>query len=332
MTYATYGDDPDFAAEYEEPVDETRRDLDDLFHLVEGLRYAVEEADARDQGLRRELTDLNEKVERHTGGVRRYESRMDLVTRQIERVQQQLQALERAVRLSDGIPVVDLDAVGPETRELATEAARWDTLEKQLVPKQQRARYEEQLERHTQLRLALTSCDADLIRTITTLAKTGRGSSARGDADAELTMLTRRRRTLLDEEIPTAATVAEAAKHALDEADVIEAKILPQLERAERAWADLQTRLRTSITDAIGSSALLPVWFSHAFGVAPPPGAAGDEWIRVAASVLAYRVSYGVDDQALPLGPAPGKDADPAERRWSWRALLETQLDDLALG
>ncbi|WIV61640.1 hypothetical protein [Amycolatopsis nalaikhensis] len=324
--YATYGDDPEFTQEYPEPVDTTRRDLDELFAAVDGLRAAVEETDDR---LRQDVADLTERLE--SGGTNRQEDRIDLLGRRLERLQQQVQALERAVRVSDGVPQVNLDDVGAETRALAAEAARWDDLHKELVTKEQRARYEEEITRLESVRAAHAQCDRDLLDVIEVLASTDRASRARGDAEPELRALTTRRRTLLDEEIPAAVEAAEQAKLALREADAVEARVVPQLERAERAWHDLQVRLRTRITDALGSNALLPTWFGNALGVSPPSGTSGDAWIRTAASVLAYRVTFGVTDQALPLGPPAPEDADTTERRWTWRARLESDLDQLSL-
>jgi hypothetical protein len=170
-----------------------------------------------------------------------------------------------------------------------------------------------------------------LLDVMRVLASTDRASRERGDAESSLRALSTRRRTLLDEEIPAAVSAAEQARLALREADAVEARVVPQLERAECAWHDLQVRLRTRITDALGSNALLPLWFGHALGVAPPPGASGDTWIRTAASVLAYRVTFGITDQALPLGPPAAEGTDTTERRWTWRARLESDLDELSL-
>ncbi|WP_206791779.1 hypothetical protein [Amycolatopsis sp. MtRt-6] len=322
--YATYGDDPEFTQEYDYPdaVDPTRRDLDELFAAVDGLRAA-------DDRLGQDVADLAERLE--SGDPHHQQDRLDLLGRQLERLRQQVRVLERAVRVSDGVPQADLDDVGAETRALAAEAARWDDLHKELVTKEQRARYAEEIAHLDSVRAALARCDADLRDVIGVLASTDRSSRARGDAESSLRALSTRRRTMLDEEIPAAAAAADQARLALREADAVEARVVPQLERAERAWHDLQVRLRTRITDALGSNALLPVWFGHALGVAPPSGTSGDAWIRTAASVLAYRVTFGVTDQALPLGPPAGEDADTTERRWTWRARLESELDDLAL-
>jgi hypothetical protein len=330
--YATYGDDPEFEqeyAEYPETADPTRRDFDELFAAVDGLRSAVEEADDRDRGLRQDVADLTDRLER--GGAHHQQDRLDVLGRQLERLQQQVQALERAVRVSDGVPQADLDDVGAETRALAAEAARWDDLHKELVTKEQRARHEQEIARLASVHEAHAQCDRDLLDVIGTLASTDRSTRARGDAESRLRALTTRRRTLLDEEIPAASDAAEQAKLALREADSVEARVVPQLERAERAWHDLQVRLRTRITDVLGSNALLPPWFGHALGVAPPSGTSGDAWIRTAASVLAYRVTFRIKDQALPLGPPAGEDTDTTERRWTWRARLESDLDELAL-
>ncbi|HET6704610.1 hypothetical protein [Amycolatopsis sp.] len=322
--YATYGDDPEFTQEYDYPdaVDPTRRDLDELFAAVDGLRAA-------DDRLGQDVADLAERLE--SGDPHRQQDRLDLLGRQLERLQQQVRVLERAVRVADGVPQADLDDVGAETRALAAEAARWDDLHKELVTKEQRARYAEEIAHLDSVRAALARCDADLRDVIGVLASTDRSSRARGDAESSLRALSTRRRTMLDEEIPAAVAAADQARLALREADAVEARVVPQLERAERAWHDLQVRLRTRITDALGSNALLPMWFGHALGVAPPSGTSGDAWIRTAASVLAYRVTFGVTDQALPLGPPAPDDADTTERRWTWRARLESQLDDLAL-
>ena len=320
--YATYGDDPEFTQEYPEPIDPTRRDIDDLYAAIDGLREA-------DDRLVQDVTELTERLE--TGSAHVQQDRLDQLGRQLERLQQQVRVLERAVRVSDGVPQVNLDDVGPETRALAAEAARWDDLHKELVTKEQRARYAEEIAHLDSVRAALSRCDADLLDVIGVLASTDRSSRARGDAESSLRALTTRRRTLLDEEIPAAEAAAEKARLALREADAVEARVVPQLERAERAWHDLQLRLRTRITDALGSNALLPMWFGHALGVAPPSGTSGDAWIRTAASVLAYRVTFGVTDPALPLGAPAGEDVDPTERRWTWRARLESDLDDLAL-
>ncbi|WP_410588052.1 hypothetical protein [Amycolatopsis sp. lyj-23] len=320
--YATYGDDPEFSQEYLEPADPTRRDLDELFAAVDGLRET-------DDRLRQDVAGLTERLE--TGGAAGQQDRIDRLGRQLERLQQQVRVLERAVRVSDGVPQADLDDVGPETRALAAQAARWDDLHKELVTKEQRARYAEEIAHLDAVRSALSRCDADLLEVVRVLASTDRGSRARGDAESSLRALSTRRRTLLDEEIPAASAAAEQARLALREADAVQARVVPQLERAERAWHDLQVRLRTRITDALGANVLLPTWFGNTLGVAPPSGTSGDAWIRTAASVLAYRVTFGITDQALPLGPPASEAADTTERRWTWRARLESDLDALSL-
>ncbi|NBH11176.1 hypothetical protein GTY80_49070, partial [Amycolatopsis sp. SID8362] len=102
--------DPEFEQEYVEPVDTTRRDLAELFAAVDGLREA-------DDRLGQDVADLSERLE--SGGATRQEDRIELLGRRLERLQQQVHALERAVRVSDGVPRADLDDVGPETRALA---------------------------------------------------------------------------------------------------------------------------------------------------------------------------------------------------------------------
>lgn len=81
----------------------------------------------------------------------------------------------------------------------------------------------------------------------------------------------------------------------------------------------LLTMLRTTITDAVSSGQLLPVWLHTTMGPMPPAGHA-TEWIDTATHVLAYRVTHQVHDPVDPLGPVP-PDASHRRRTWSDRFL-----------
>ncbi|MEU4672852.1 hypothetical protein AB0F91_34035 [Amycolatopsis sp. NPDC023774] len=323
MTYSEYYPDTEY---YPEGEEETDSQFEALSDTVDGMQETVVDLESR---TGRELTELRETFESFSDAQARHESRLDLATRQLERLRQRLQLLERAVRVSEKVPVVDLDDVGPALRKLAADAERRHALAAQLMTANQRRPYEEDIARLPQAREALAESENALINVLATLATTQHGDENRGNAPARLSEVAARRRGVLDRLLPAAVKDAEAAQQVLTADDVTRTRVLPQIEKSERDWEELHSMLRERITDAIGSSALLPVWFTHAFGVAPPSGAAGDRWIRAATSALAYRVTHGVTDQALPLGEPPGDDTDWTQPQWSWRARLEQDIEDL---
>ncbi|MEV4601728.1 hypothetical protein AB0K15_30535 [Amycolatopsis sp. NPDC049253] len=323
MTYSEYYPDTEY---YPEGEEETGSEFDALSDTVDGMQETVVDLESR---TGRELTELRETFESFSDAQARHESRLDLATRQLERLRQRLQLLERAVRVSEKVPVVDLDDVGPALRKLAADAERRHALAAQLMTANQRRPYEEDIARLPQAREALAESENALINVLAILATTQPGDENRGSAPARLSEVVARRRGVLDRQLPAALKDAEAAQQVLTADDVTRTRVLPQIEKSERDWEELHSKLRERITDAIGSSALLPVWFTHAFGVAPPSGAAGDRWIRAATSALAYRVTHGVTDQALPLGEPPADDTDWTQPQWSWRARLEQDIEDL---
>ncbi|MGW4486846.1 hypothetical protein ACWEOE_23740 [Amycolatopsis sp. NPDC004368] len=323
MTYSEYYPDTEYYADGEEAQDS---EFDALSETVDGMQETVVDLESR---TGRDITELRETFESFSDTQSRHESRLDLATRQLERLRQRLQLLERAVRVSEKVPVVDLDDVGPALRKLAADAERRHSLAAQLMTATQRRPYEEDIARLPQAREALAESENALIDVLGVLATTQHGEPRRGEAQARLSEVVARRRGVLDRQLPAAVKDAEAARQMLEADDLTRTRVLPQIEKSERDWEELHSKLRERITDAIGSSALLPVWFTHAFGVAPPSGAAGDRWIRAATSALAYRVTHGVTDQALPLGEPPADDTDWAQPQWSWRARLEQDIEDL---
>ncbi|HWD07099.1 MAG TPA: hypothetical protein VG674_32120 [Amycolatopsis sp.] len=333
MTYSEYYPDTDYPdtdyADTDYAEDERDPEFDALSETVDGVQETVVDLETR---TGRELTELRETFDAFTDTHARHEARLDQATRQLEQLRQRLQLLERAVRVSEKVPVVDLDDVGPALRKLAADAERRHALAAQLLTATQRRPYEEDLQRLPRAREALLDCDSELIAVLGVLATTKAGDERRADVATRLSEVVNRRRGVLDRQLPAATKDAEAARRLLDADDVTRTRVLPQIERAERDWEDLHSKLRERITDAIGSSALLPVWFTHAFGVAPPSGAAGERWISAATSALAYRVTHGVTDQALPLGEPPPGDTDWTLPRWSWRARLEQQIEDVDAG
>jgi hypothetical protein len=80
--------------------------------------------------------------------------------------------------------------------------------------------------------------------------------------------------------------------------------------------------LRSRLADAISSRSLLPAWFATALGSAPPAQQT-DRWLQCATRVLLYRLTYGIDDQVVALGPAP---TAASHHRHSWYNELNDDL------
>ncbi|GAA3544323.1 hypothetical protein GCM10022222_30000 [Amycolatopsis ultiminotia] len=329
MTYSEYYPHTDYYADEDDREAEQDPELLALSDTVGGMQETFDDLESR---TARDLTELRETVETFSETHARHESRLDHTARQLERLRQRLLVLERAVRVSEKVPVVDLDDVGPALRKLAAEAERRHGLTAQLLTPSQRRPYEEDLARLPQAQEALTRSEEAVLAVLEVLAGTERGGPGRAEAEERLPEVMAGRRGVLDRQLPAAVQDAEAAQQVLAADEVTRTRVLPQIEQAERDWEELHARLRERITDAIGSSALLPVWFTHAFGVAPPSGASGDRWIAAATSALAYRITHGVTDQALPLGGPPAADTDWNEPKWAWRARIEQDIEELDVG
>ncbi|UOX90785.1 hypothetical protein MUY14_09220 [Amycolatopsis sp. FBCC-B4732] len=300
--------------------DSLSSDVDSIRSDVRKARSAADAAEEATDDLRRRITDQHDTLTSHAKTV-------SATGALVERLRQQLQQLERAVRVSDGTPVIDLDDVPAATRTLAAEAVKRHRLKEALLPEDTRTVHQAALQRLTQLTSQLTATEDELVRIVTAMAGNHRDSPARAGMSERFTAATRTRRKLRDIELPAAKDAAAAARSELRSDDVTRARVEPQLRKADQAWTDLTARLRTSISDAIGSSALLPTWFTNALGFAPPRGPHGDRWMRTATDVLAYRVTYGIRDQAA-LGPTT-RDGRWTKARLTWLRDLEFKLASL---
>lgn len=117
---------------------------------------------------------------------------------------------------------------------------------------------------------------------------------------------------------------AEAACERLAEDAARRDEYRPAIAEGQRAGTALTTRLRTMICATVDRAEVLPVWFDTALGTTPPPDT--EPWLRTATELLAYRLSYAVEDPVAALGPEPPPDA-PA-RRHEWYVTLGIQLKE----
>ncbi|MGW5927006.1 hypothetical protein ACWF2L_12225 [Streptomyces anulatus] len=107
---------------------------------------------------------------------------------------------------------------------------------------------------------------------------------------------------------------AQAARAALAQDDSLRQAKAALIEQGDKAEKKLNWLLRGRLADAIRDRALLPMWFVTVLGPVPTAHKT-QEWMDHATQVLAYRVTYGITDQVLALGPAPD---EYTPRRTEW--------------
>lgn len=98
------------------------------------------------------------------------------------------------------------------------------------------------------------------------------------------------------------------------------------IDAGRKAKAELVTRLRTQLAEAVNRGAILPTWFTSALGPMPPRGR-HEQWMDTAVDLLTYRATYRVADLVGALGPE--SDASWGSYRATWRERLEFDLDRL---
>lgn len=97
-----------------------------------------------------------------------------------------------------------------------------------------------------------------------------------------------------------------AADDALRDTDAAE------LAAGARAEQQILVQARHRVAGAVERSAPLPPWFEAALGRAPHGHAEG--WMTAAATLVAYRITYAVDDRTRALGPEPTDQWLPSRR------------------
>jgi hypothetical protein len=115
---------------------------------------------------------------------------------------------------------------------------------------------------------------------------------------------------------------AQSAQAALAQDDSLRQAKASLIEEGDKAERKMSWLLRGRLVEAIRDRALLPMWFVTVLGPVPPAHKT-QEWMDLATQVLAYRVTYGITDQVVALGPAPN---EYAPRRTQWYRELTQEL------
>jgi len=88
-----------------------------------------------------------------------------------------------------------------------------------------------------------------------------------------------------------------------------------EIEHGCEARARVTTILSERLIEAVDGNIPLPEWFTGVLGEAPP-AIEPVRWWETAVSLIAYRITFRIDDPHTSLGPRPGPAACARRRHW----------------
>jgi hypothetical protein len=276
------------------------------------------------------VSDYEYEIEQLSGVSRRLDGDLDDAVTAIEALRGQVADSARAVRrltgrvvwlenrlrAADDAPTADFDTVDGDLRRLAATAERGRIAAARLLPAAERKRDETLVAR---LELGMREHRDAAAQMMTLAAQLQTGTPDQHAPLAGTVPLVAGRLESARSAIGAVRKDAAGALERLEEDDALAERLSDVIGAGISAQTALTIRTRTLVVDAVRDGRLPPAWFAAALGYGPGPDAA--TWYQAAADVLAYRVTYGIADGELPLGPEPGADA-PEHRRAEHARLL----------
>jgi hypothetical protein len=292
---------------------------------VDDLAAAIDDLPARFRSVGSVLDDVRAGLVRVEARTTEVDTGYRELTALVKRLGARVEWLERNIRLTTTTAEIEIDDVDEPEAQLARVAEQGSQARAGLLPPAGRSSLEAAVTAHAdavrahdhQRALALEACEV--------LAGT------RWDDEEHRSAVTAFRTAVasMDEARSAVLATADAASDAsaqLASDSARQLAVADVIADGELAWAALQDRLRMRVADAVGSGGLLPTWFTGVLGPIPPAEDTGP-WMDVATSLLAYRVTYDVNDPIVALGPEPG-EGETARRR-AWHRQLRRQLAEL---
>ena len=286
------------------------RELDQVVGVLAGELPAVAEAVSR---LDDELDRLHSERGETGSALSRHDSELRELSATVKRLATQVAWIERHLRSSGTVRSVDLDHLDPELAALAATADAGRRAAQELLDPFARATHEDVVAVHREAVGRRRAAEQSVLDACGDLADTERTDLAHREArsayltaKAELAAAVR--------QVSGVVAQAEAGVIRLAEDDDGRRRSHSAITAGERAEAQLLTRLRTKLAAAVGDGAMLPAWLTAPLGPMPPPNSA-QRWMDVAAGLLAYRITYEIDDPDDALGDLP-TGASPDRTHW----------------
>jgi hypothetical protein len=298
-------------------VRELSESLDVVAGQVPGIVEAINQLDEDVERLIGERAETGTALSRHERDLRE-------LTATVKRLSAQVTWIEQHIRSSGTAQVLDLDHVEEELGALAATADAGHRAVDELLSSFERAALEASVTDHRDAVARNRAAVRSLLDACGRLASTGCGDPGHRQARADY-LAARQDRGEAARESELLAVDAGEARHRLAEDGTERARLAPIVTAGERADVELLTRLRTRLAAAVGEGALLPPWLTDPLGPRPPAGESR-RWMDVAAGIMAYRITFGIDDPQEPLGDLP--EAVGGHRR-RWHAELVRGIREL---
>jgi DNA repair exonuclease SbcCD ATPase subunit len=286
-------------------------EVEDLDYELRDIRGGLRSLEDDLSTVRNDLTELDDDVRGH----------IQDTDQSLKRLTGRVQALEAHLLAAGGAPLADLDTIDPAWKKLARTANHGWHVRSGLLPRHQREAHRLKVREYEG---AITERDEHrdkVVEAAGILASQPRTSLEFKQAVMDFGMS----HTLAashDQRARQLADPARAAQAALAQDDTLRQAKASLIEQGDKAERKLNWLLRGRLADAIRDRALLPMWFVTVLGPVPPAHKT-QEWMDLATQVLAYRVTYGITDQVVALGPAPD---EYVPRRTEWHRELTKDL------
>jgi hypothetical protein len=266
---------------------------------IEELERRIEDAESR---IADEVRARHETAQRHD--------------RQISELRARYEEMDRRLRLQAGHEVAVLDARDDGLADLAAAVRRAADLRSHHLPDAERVRLKGRVDAWPARERARRDKRLRALALSARLAATPVGEAGHRAA-AEGFRALRHELAELDADRDAARAEAEDAADRIAADDRLRGTDAPDLEAGVRAERGIHDVARQRVGDAVARETLFPQWFVSALGD-PARGATG-RWVEAAASLVAYRITYAIDDEVAALGPGPGPQWPAARRAWFGR-------------
>jgi chromosome segregation ATPase len=293
----------------------THDEIDSLEHEVYSLRSDIDELRQRNSSLQYELHAADENfTEKLDQASSELSDELAEISQAVSLLASRVEWLEGFVRQSGTADVVDLDKADAESKRLAAVAERGRYVRSQQMSDFERSSLEWRVSSHAgarrrrdEYRQEVLSLSADLASTPTTAPEHVQAAEHFEAAVGRLETATAN--------VDRSVNDAKEAQAKLNEDDATRATAAPFIEAGDRAQQRLSARLTKRLTEALDRGAMMPAWFISELGATRPTDGT-QQWLDTAVEVLAFRLTYGITDPAVALGPRPSEEHLKHRRDW----------------
>jgi outer membrane murein-binding lipoprotein Lpp len=294
-----------------DPISRLQRQLDDLDERLNHLTghnafLDISEHEERLDGLERYVGrhyvgELAERVESLEHDLAEVTSTADDAASTSRRVEQRLRLLERRLRASGGTPAAELDKWPADFKALVAAVRTGRELSGHVLTDLQRASYVGRIDAPNYLRRLQVEKREKMIAYARTLASADPTDRQAWQEVRDAWPQLAKEFNELADRFNAAVDNAARAREEFDAAEARQREVAGRVQHGQQCYTKLLVRIRTRLVEALRDDLLLPMWFETALGPTTPTENT-EQWLDTAVQVIAYRLIYQVDDQALALG------------------------------